>query len=223
MRRFATARLSRSSQRGARYRCGASELTPGQSRRVSGQTGAHRVVANGEKWRGRFAQGLRGMERTGIEPVTSGLQSGGRLHLHARGVHGDREHVRREHGEGGAGPEAPGRRPGSSVKTRARASPLPGPRIAELIAMSSERADLEERPRDDGQHPNDERERKECADERVHSASLRACRHFRGQEAPCHRCLRGRGCPKLLIAAEAAIVANLVRSSTDRPHRSARP
>ena len=78
MRRFATARLSRSSQRGARYRCGASELTPGQSRRVSGQTGAHRVVANGEKWRGRFAQGLRGMERTGIEPVTSGLQSGGR-------------------------------------------------------------------------------------------------------------------------------------------------
>ena len=53
MRRFATARLSRSSQRGARYRCEGSELTPGQSRRVFGQTGAHRVCPRGTPVAGR--------------------------------------------------------------------------------------------------------------------------------------------------------------------------
>jgi hypothetical protein len=49
---------------------------------------------------------------------------------------------------------------------------LAGPRIAKLIRVSSEWAHFKEGPRDDGKHPEDKREREDCADEFVHFSSF---------------------------------------------------
>jgi hypothetical protein len=78
-----------------------------------------------------------------------------------------------------------------SVEAGTRASALSCPGLAELVLVSSERAQLEQCPRDDCQGPEHERECEECADERVHLASFRACRHHRRLGNAWHQCIYG--------------------------------